>query len=63
VLATDFRAIFGDDERAFTDSTAAARVNGWLDGCGGLADVETDLPRLGLSEQAAEHLRSHAARR
>lgn len=57
-----FRAMFPDD-RDFVDSTAAARVNGWLDGCGSAEDMERDLPRLGLSDAALEELRSLVSRR
>jgi len=52
-----FRAMFPDDQD-FVDSTAAARVNGWLEGCGSAEDIERDLPRLGLSDAAREELRS-----
>jgi peptide-methionine (S)-S-oxide reductase len=40
----------------FVNSTAAARVNGYLGGHGSLADLENDLPRLGLSKSAASKL-------
>ena len=40
----------------FVNSTAAARVNGYLGGHGSLADLENDLPRLGLSKSAARKL-------
>jgi peptide-methionine (S)-S-oxide reductase len=38
-------------ERAFVDSTAAARLNGYLAGQGDLAQLERDLPALGLSKE------------
>ena len=41
----------------FTDSTAAARLNGYLAGRGDLARLEQDLPRLGLSAEAAAVVR------
>jgi peptide-methionine (S)-S-oxide reductase len=47
------------DERAFTDSTAAARLNGYLYGAGTCARLERDLPLLAVSDDAAAHLRSH----
>jgi methionine-S-sulfoxide reductase len=39
-----------------TDSTAAARVNGYLGGHGSVADLNADLIRLGLSEDGGRHL-------
>ncbi|MFZ0131742.1 MAG: hypothetical protein WAK95_04320 [Desulfobacterales bacterium] len=38
------------------DSTAAARVNGYLGGCGTAADLQADIDRLGLSDDAARYL-------
>ena len=51
------------DERAFTDSTAAARLNGWLDGCGSAEQVERELPLTGLSEAVQDEVRAFAGRR
>jgi len=56
VLMAEFRAFY-PHEAEFVASTAAARVNGYLNG-GQCARLERDLPDLGLSEGAAEHLRS-----
>jgi hypothetical protein len=42
----------------FVDSTAAARVNGWIDGCGSRLAIERDLPRVGLSSALQEELRA-----
>jgi hypothetical protein len=42
----------------FVDSPAAAKVNGYLCGCGSLAQVRTELSSLGLSAEGAEHLLS-----
>jgi len=55
-IMSAFRRLFPDD-RDFVDSTAAARVNGWLDGCGDADGIERDLPRLGLGEEALAELR------
>lgn len=52
----EFRRIYPEGD-GFTDSTAAARANGWLGGCGTPEDVERDLPRMGLSETAGRTLR------
>jgi peptide-methionine (S)-S-oxide reductase len=49
--------------RDFADSTAAARVNGYLDGYGTVADLKADLPGLGLSPQAAGKLTVLVSRR
>lgn len=43
--------------RDFVDSTAAARVNGYLDGYGSPERVARDLDRLGLTEAGAQLLR------
>jgi peptide-methionine (S)-S-oxide reductase len=58
VLMGDFRAMFGADDRAFVDSPAAARVNGYLSGAESCARLERELPGLGLSPEGATHLRS-----
>lgn len=55
VLLREFRAIY-PDLRPFADSTAAARVNGYLGGHGKAADLEAEIGRLGLSPPAQEHL-------
>jgi peptide-methionine (S)-S-oxide reductase len=55
VLAAEFRTLYRD-ERRFADSTAAARVNGWLEGCGSPGAIERDMPRLGLSEAGLAEL-------
>ena len=44
-------------------STAASRVNGYVAGYGNSADLEAELPGLGLSPRAADYLRSLAGRR
>ena len=40
----------------FVDSAAAAKVNGYLYGCGSLEQVRTELSSLGLSAKGGEHL-------
>jgi len=55
-LMRDFRSAYPADHD-FIESTAAARVNAYLRG-GPCTRLERDLPGLGLSEQAGEHLRS-----
>jgi peptide-methionine (S)-S-oxide reductase len=50
-------------EHDFVDSTAVARVNGYLAGHGDLEQLESHIDRLGLSPSAMEQLRSHVGRR
>jgi peptide-methionine (S)-S-oxide reductase len=40
----------------FTDSTAAARLNGYVAGHGDAAQLEAELPRLGLSDELGRRL-------
>lgn len=56
VLAAEFRAMFGDDETALRESTAAARVNGYVAGDGTRAQLADEIGRLGLSDQGESHL-------
>lgn len=56
-LLSDFRAMYPDDQ-GLLDSTAAARVNGYLYGAGQCPRLERDLPDLGVSDEAAAHLRA-----
>lgn len=56
VLFGELRAIY-PDERQFVDSTAAARINGYLYG-GGCQRLEAELPHFGLGGEAEQHLRS-----
>jgi peptide-methionine (S)-S-oxide reductase len=42
----------------FIDSPAAAKVNGYLYGCGSFDQVRTELSSLGLSAKGGEHLLS-----
>ena len=61
-ILREFTAIY-PSERDFVDSTAVARVNGYLDGYGTLADLKTELPVLGLSPKAGERLTGLVSRR
>ena len=56
VLMRDFRAIFGGDEAAFRESTAAARVNGYVAGEGTGMQLEEEIGLLGLSEAGRDRL-------
>lgn len=55
-LMREFRAMYPSDAD-FTRSTAAARVNGYLGRHGSRAQLEEELPSLGLSPAAAATLR------
>ncbi len=61
-IMAEFRAMYPED-RAFVDSTAAARVNGWLGGCRDIEQMRRDLPRTGLSASAQEEVRRIATPR
>ncbi len=52
---SEFRALYPRDSD-FIASTAAARVNGFLAGCGTAERLREDVPRLGLSEAAQRRL-------
>jgi peptide-methionine (S)-S-oxide reductase len=54
-LVKEFSVMYPAKE-GFVNSTAAARVNGYLDGYGSLADLKGDLPGLGLSPTANDQL-------
>jgi peptide-methionine (S)-S-oxide reductase len=47
-LKREFRTIYSADQD-FTNSTAAARVNGYVDGYGSPAKLKTEIDDLGLS--------------
>ena len=55
-LAADFRAMFGDDEDALRESTAAARVNGFVAGDGTNEQLTSQIDSLGLSEAGRAEL-------
>jgi peptide-methionine (S)-S-oxide reductase len=61
-IAAELRALM-PDERAFIDSTSAARLNAWVDGWGSAAQVERELPLTGLSHSAQEEVLAYAGRR
>ncbi len=54
-LLQELNAIY-PKEKDFVDSTAAARINGYLDGYGTAADLQEDLPGFGLSPRAGKLL-------
>ncbi len=60
-LAQEFRAMYGDDQEAFRDSTAAARVNGYVAGYGTKAQLEGEADLLGLGENARAYLLSRVS--
>lgn len=55
VLGNEFRMMF-PSEKDLVNSTAAARVNGYLGGYGTQADLKEELNRLGLSEGGRKRL-------
>jgi peptide-methionine (S)-S-oxide reductase len=55
VFMDEFAAIYPDPVD-FVNSTAAARVNGYLGGYGTLADLQVEIDDLGLSPEAQEAL-------
>lgn len=61
-LAAEYQAIY-PMEPAFVDSTAVARVNGYLDGYGSLEQLESVIDRLGLSASGADKLLEQVTRR
>ena len=61
-LEGEFAAIYRD-ERALVDSTAAARVNGYLAGYGTLENLKAELDDLGLSPAGREELLSAVRKR
>jgi peptide-methionine (S)-S-oxide reductase len=54
-LMTEFRAMY-PDTKDFTNSTAAARVNGYLGGHGSKEMVDKEIDKLGLSPEARQTL-------
>jgi hypothetical protein len=57
-LMEEFRAMYPDD-RQFMNSTAAARVNGYLGGYGSRQRLEKEVEGWGLSPQAQQELREY----
>jgi hypothetical protein len=56
ILMADFRAMFGPDDDALRESTAAARVNGFIAGDGSKDQIEDVIDLLGLSEEGRRRL-------
>jgi methionine-S-sulfoxide reductase len=54
-LASEFNAIYQNDDD-FVNSTAAARVNGYLGGHGALATLQAEIDDLGLSPAGRQKL-------
>jgi peptide-methionine (S)-S-oxide reductase len=61
-LVRELSAIY-PKETDFTDSTAAARINGYLDGYGTLVELKEELPGFGLSPQAVKELTTEVSKR
>lgn len=61
-LMREFDAMYPAPE-AFRESTAAARVNGYVYAGGSLAQLEREIESYGLGASAAERLRTIASRR
>jgi peptide-methionine (S)-S-oxide reductase len=60
-LMTDFHAMYAAED-AFRESTAAARVNGYVAGDGSRIQLEREIDSFGLTPAAAKHLAEKAAR-
>lgn len=58
-LTGEFRRFY-PRERDFVDSTAAARVNGWLGGCATAEQLDREMALTGLSEKAQATVRERA---
>jgi peptide-methionine (S)-S-oxide reductase len=58
-VAKEFRRMY-PAEGDFVDSTAVARVNGWLSGCATAERIDADLPRTGLSAEMQVKVRGLA---
>jgi peptide-methionine (S)-S-oxide reductase len=54
-LASEYRALYPQDDE-FINSTATARVNGYLGGYGTLAALQAEIGDLGLSQAAQQTL-------
>lgn len=59
-LRAEFRQMF-PLEKDLVNSTAAARVNGYIGGYGTMAGLKEDLDRLGLSEEGRKRLLASAS--
>jgi hypothetical protein len=58
-VTEEFRRMF-PCERDFVDSTAVARVNGWLSGCATAEQLDRELQRTGLSPRVQASVLSGA---
>ena len=58
-LLKEFRAIYPDIDD-FTNSTAVARVNGYVGGFGTPEGLEEELDKLGLSDEGEDIIRDRA---
>ncbi len=61
-LMKEFRALYPKDKE-FLASTAAARVNGYLGGCGTVADLEREIQSYGLTAASQRVLLQMAKQR
>lgn len=61
-LMEELKRIYPDD-RDFINSTAAARVNGYLYGYGSVDDSDSEINRLGLAPDTARRLSEYVKRR
>jgi peptide-methionine (S)-S-oxide reductase len=61
-MMKEFERIYPDSQD-FVDSTAAARVNGYVGGHGTIEQFQAEIGRLGLSEEGEEKLREIAQKR
>jgi methionine-S-sulfoxide reductase len=59
-LSAEFRQMF-PSEKEFVNSTAAARVNGYIGGYGTMTALKEELDQLGLSEEGRKKLLASAA--
>ncbi len=62
VLLAEMQSIY-PDLKDFTDSTAVARVNGYVGGYGNQSELDQEIDLLGLTEAGQERLRSVVRRR
>jgi peptide-methionine (S)-S-oxide reductase len=61
-LMRELRAVYPDDGD-FMNSTAAARLNGYLDGYGSVENLQTELDSYGLSPEGRKKLLGLVKRR
>jgi peptide-methionine (S)-S-oxide reductase len=54
-IAEDFQAVY-PGAKEFTDSTAAARVNGYLAGFGSIENLKKEIKDFGLSKETEKKL-------